>query len=252
MDRAAYEQFATLEEDHFWFRGRRAIFFTLLDRYVDGRRDLNVLEIGCGAGGLLRRLSAYGAATGVELDGELAALSQERSGASTVCGNAYTLPFADGSQDLVCLFDALEHMPDEDQALREVNRVLRPGGTVFFSVPAYQFLYANNDRVAHHCRRYTRRRLRRVVEANGFAPRKLTYFNTILFPLILPAVLLGKLRERLFGLKDPNHTNLSYSPPGFINRALAFIMGSERMLLRSVNFPTGHSLIGIFSKPAPN
>ena len=179
---------------------------------------------------------------------ELSVLSRERSGRPTVCANAYDIPMPDASQDLVCLFDTLEHIPDEARALREVQRVLGPGGLAFFSVPAYQFLYSNNDRIAHHHKRYTRGGLKRAVSAAGLEPVKLTYFNTFLFPLILPAVLLGKLQERLFGLKDPDRTNLSWQPPGPLNRTLAAVMGSERHLLRWLSFPVGHSLIGVFRR----
>ena len=248
MELTAYEQFAALEEEHFWFRGRRSIFFQLLDQELGNAKDLQVLEIGCGAGGLLRRLNRYGRSTGLELNPELSRLCRERSGRPTVCGNAYDLPLPDASQDLVCLFDTLEHIPEEDRALREIYRVLKPGGLVFFSVPAYQFLYSNNDRVAHHFRRYTRGRLKRVVTKAGLTPVKLTYFNSFLFPMILPAVLLGKLKEKVVGLKDPNHTNLSVQMPRPINSTLAWIMSSERHLLRHVSFPTGHSLIGMFRK----
>ena len=250
MELTAYRQFADLEEKHFWFRGRRAIFLRLLDRLLAGRSDLDVLEIGCGAGGLLRRLTRYGRVKGLELSRELAALCRERSDLPTVCGNAYQLPFASASQDLVCLFDTIEHIPDEARALAEIERVLRPSGLAFFSVPAYQFLYSNNDRVAHHCRRYTKRRLIDVVAAAGLAPVKVTYFNTFLFPAILPAVLLTKCKDRLLGISDPDRTNLSYKIPKPLNAALALIMSSERHLLSKLSFPTGHSLIGVFRKPA--
>ncbi|MFQ5506181.1 MAG: class I SAM-dependent methyltransferase [Planctomycetota bacterium] len=249
MEESAYQQFADLEEDHFWFRGRRAIFFSLLDRWIGRRDDLQVLEIGCGAGGMLRRLAGYGNASGLELSHELAVLAHERSGRPTICATAYGVPLPADSQDLICLFDTLEHIPDERQALEEVQRVLRPGGLAFFSVPAYQFLYAHNDRVSHHCRRYTKGRLRAMLGELGFDVVKLSYFNTLLFPLILPAVLLQKLRERLFGVRDTARTNLSIRFPGPLNSLLALVMGSERHLLRHLSFPLGHSLLGIFRKP---
>ena len=248
MDPAAYEQFATLEETHFWFRGRRDIFFEILDQRFAARPAMDVLEVGCGAGGLLRRLTRYGNVQGLELSVELAELARERSGLPVACANAYALPYDDDSQDLVCLFDAIEHIPDEGQALREIHRVLRPGGHVFFSVPAYQFLFSNNDRVAHHFRRYTKTRLTKTVCSNGFRPVKVSYFNLFLFPLILPAVLLTKAKERFFGLKDPERTNLSVQPRPFVNEVLARIMSSERRVLPHVSFPTGHSLIGLYQK----
>ena len=249
MELTAYRQFAELEEDHFWFRGRRAIFFSLLDRYLEGLHDLNVLEVGCGAGGFLGRLSRYGRATGLELSREFSLLSHERSGRPTVCASAYEIPLRDDSQELICLFDTLEHIPDEARALSEIFRVLRPGGVVFFSVPAYQFLYANNDRIAHHCRRYTSRRLKKVLCSSGFVPLKMSYFNSFLFPAILPAVLLGKLKEKWIGLRDSEHTNLTVRIPPVLSKVLYGIMSSERYLLRHFNFWLGHSLIAIARRP---
>lgn len=255
MELTAYRQFAELEEEHFWFRGRRRIFFSLLDQWFAhnkqhlGDREPEILEIGCGAGGLLRRLGRYGNAKGLELSHELSVLANERSRRPTICGNAYEIPLKDETQDLVCLFDTLEHIPDEARALVEIRRVLRPGGLAFFSVPAYQFLYSHNDRVAHHERRYTKRRLRSVVEDAGLTTVRLTYFNLLLFPVILPIVLAGKAKEKLFGVKDPGHTNLSFRIPKPINGCLAWIMERESKLLPRVGFPCGHSLIGMFQRP---
>ncbi|MCA8971889.1 MAG: class I SAM-dependent methyltransferase [Planctomycetes bacterium] len=249
MELKAYQQFEELEETHFWFRGRRAIFFSLLEDLFPGRRDLDILEIGCGAGGLLRRLVRFGNSVGVELYPDLAAVCRERSTRPTVCGNAYALPFPDASFDLVCLFDTIEHIPDEARALAEIRRVLRPGGYVFFSVPAYQWLWSNNDVVAHHFRRYTKGRLKAPLRAAGFEARKLSYFNTVLFPVIAPIVLLGNLKQKIFGLKDPKKTNLSFTMPPFCHGILAGIMGGERHVIRKLSMPFGHSMIGVFQKP---
>jgi hypothetical protein len=110
-------------------------------------------------------------------------------------------------------------------------------------VPAYQFLYANNDRVAHHQRRYTARALRQKLSASGLTATKVTYFNTLLFPAILPAVLAKKLEERLDGPSE--RTNLSHTMPPTVNRLLAATMSSERHLLTRASLPFGHSIIAI-------
>jgi len=250
MERAAYRQFADLEESHFWFRGRRSIFFHLLDRFVGPGRDLDVLEVGCGTGGFLRRLARYGRPTGLELSKEFAALSHQQSGSPAICASAYAIPLRDASQDLVCLFDTLEHIPEERRALEEVMRVLRPGGIAFFSVPAYQFLYANNDRVSHHCRRYSWTRLEKSLRASGFTLRKITYFNTFLFPAILPAVLLMKFKERWIGLDNAERTNLSVAVPAPVDEVLYRVMSSERHLLARIAFWCGHSLLAVVQRPA--
>ncbi len=256
MEPEAYRQFADLEENHFWFRGRRKIFFAILNKLLASKLQaaekekapLEILEIGCGAGNLLRRLTHFGRTKGVELNQDLATLCQERSERPTLCANAYNLPLPDQSQDLVCLFDTIEHIPDEAKALSEIYRVLKPGGLVIFSVPAYQFLYSNNDRVAHHCRRYTKGRLQKALKEASLTPIKATYFNAFLFPLILPAVLFTKVKDKILGVKNPDHTNLSVKIPKPLNETLAGIMGSEASLLPRINFPCGHSLIVVGKK----
>ena len=99
-----------------------------------------------------------------------------------VTASGHELPFGDASFDFVGLFDTIEHIPDDASVLREVARILKPTGLVFLSVPAYQFLYSQNDRLVHHCRRYTRSQMNTLLEESGFTPVKASYFNAFLFP----------------------------------------------------------------------
>jgi SAM-dependent methyltransferase len=247
VDRIAYESFAELEHDHFWFVSRRRIFFDLLDRMLGGRCDLRVLEIGCGAGGMLGPLQRYGTVHGLDIDHEYVAFCRQRGFERVLAGSGYGLPFADGSFDLVALFDTVEHIPDDVRALAEVARVLRPGGIVFVSAPAYQWLWSQNDRIAHHHRRYTRGRLRRALQAAGLTPRRTTYFNALLLPLIIPAVLWQQWQDRR-GRLPPGYNNTSVKVPRPLNRLFTWVMSSERWLLRWLSLPFGHSVIGIASR----
>lgn len=244
MEASVYDQFAELEQRHFWFRGRRRIFFDLLDRALERREDLEVLEVGCGPGGMLDNLSRYGRVHALDIAHDAMRYCKQRGYERVVTGSGTELPFGDNLFDLVAAFDAIEHIPDDNLALREIHRVLKPGGKVFVSVPAYQFLFSQNDRLVHHQRRYTRRLLRERFEAAGLKPVKLSYFNSLLFPLILPAVMVLKAKERFVGLPD-DQTNLSHEFSGPVNELFAWFMGSERHLLRHTEFPFGHSLIGI-------
>jgi SAM-dependent methyltransferase len=246
MDRIAYETFAKLEHTHFWFVSRRKIFFDLLDRKLGGQPTAGkrVLEIGCGAGGMLGPLQRYGEVSGLDIDHEYVSFCKARGFENVLCGSGYELPFADASFDLVCLFDTIEHIPDEDMVLREVRRVLRPGGSVFLSVPAYQWLWSHNDKTAHHCRRYTAGRLRSVLKRNGFRPQQTSYFNTFLLPLIVPAVLWQKLRDRLGKLPE-GYNNMSVQLSPLLNGLFTMIMSSERVLLRWLSLPFGHSVISL-------
>jgi 2-polyprenyl-3-methyl-5-hydroxy-6-metoxy-1,4-benzoquinol methylase len=243
VEETANKQFVELERTHFWFVGRRRIFFSLLDREFAGRSAATIVDVGCGAGGMLEPLSRYGRVTGIDSSPELVEFCHERGFPNVLVGSAYELPVDSASVDLITLFDTIEHVPDDARVLRECRRALAPGGIVFISTPAYQFLYANNDRVAHHERRYTARALRCELIAAGLAPVKITYFNTLLFPAILPAVLAKKLAERI---SDPgDRTNLSHTMNPALNRLLATTMGSERHLLARLSMPFGHSIIAI-------
>jgi ubiquinone/menaquinone biosynthesis C-methylase UbiE len=243
VDETANRQFIELEATHFWFVGRRAIFSSLLAHELDGANDLRVLDVGCGAGGMLGLLQRFGEVWGVDSSPALLEQCRRRGFQTVRLGNAERLPVRDGTVDLLTLFDTLEHIEDDTGVLRECHRALAPGGLLFISTPAYQFLYSNNDRVAHHVRRYTAHELRGKLIDAELPPRRITYFNTLLFPVILPAVLLAKASERA---RDPGErTNLSWRLPPKVNDALAATMSAERRLLARWNLPFGHSLIAI-------
>lgn len=250
MEGVAYEQFLTLERDHWWFIGRRRCYFPILDRFLPARSGLRILDVGCGMGGMLPELARFGRVIGIDSDRRSVEICRERGFANSFQGGAMQIPARSESADLVTFFDCIEHLPDDRAALADAFRVLAPGGTLFVSVPAYQFLYSNNDRVAHHFRRYTRGDLVAKARAAGFEIAKATYVNVLLFPLIAPAVLLFKLKETLFPKPDDARTNLSHVPPRFVNALLATIFGCEGRLLRFVSAPFGHSLVLVARKPA--
>ena len=251
MEAAAYRQFRELEERHWWFRGRRTVYLGLLAHQLHGRRARRALDLGCGVGGFLGGLTGMSEhVVATDLDRASLAFCRARGFPSAVVSNGYALPFADGAFDLVCLFDALEHIPDEARALREVARVLTPGGRIAVTVPAYPFLYANNDRIAHHCRRYTRAGLRRALASAGFTLERNTHTNVFLFPLILPAVLLLKAWERLARIQPhPERTNLTIPLPAWLQGALAGVFAAELPFSRRFDWPAGHSILALARKP---
>jgi SAM-dependent methyltransferase len=251
MDPKAYQQFLELEREHWWFRGRRSVYLGLLRHELRGARPRRVLDLGCGMGGFLAGLAELGERVyPSDISAESLVRCRERGFGGGVVSSGYALPYRDNSFDLICLFDAIEHIPDDVRVMREVARVLAPGGRVFVSVPAYQFLYANNDRVAQHERRYTRGRLAHVFREAGLEIERNSHANILLFPLILPAVLAVKGMEMLFKSEaKSDHTNLSWPMPRIGHDILHALFAAELPLTKRFDWPAGHSIAALARRP---
>jgi SAM-dependent methyltransferase len=146
-----------------------------------------------------------------------------------------SLPFEDDSFDLIAATDVVEHIAAEDQALSELRRVAAPNGVLLLTVPAYMWMWTEEDENLHHKRRYTRARLRQAVERAGWAPQIATYFNTILLP---PIALARSLPQRSNGkAADLDRT------PAALDGPLSLPMRLEARLIRAgATLPAGVSI----------
>src|SRR5438067_8021690 len=190
MQPHTYAIMREVEDTHWWYVGRRRIISSFVQRICDelrseGKREPRILDIGCGTGGNLETLSKFGQAEGVDISREALDFCRARGLANVREGAAETLPFADESFDLVTGLDVVEHLDDDVAGLREMRRVLRPGGRCLLFVPAFMFLWGVQDDVSHHRRRYTLRELRRVMTEAGFEVERATYANITFFAPIL-------------------------------------------------------------------
>jgi SAM-dependent methyltransferase len=151
---------------------------------VDGLRPGIALDIGAAGGGNTRVLRRAGwSVSALEYGADGAEVAAER-GLAVLRGDATALPVADDSLDLVVAFDVLEHIVDDDTAVAEVRRALRPGGTFLIAVPADPRLWSDHDVAVDHVRRYTRETLRAVLERNGFELTSMTSWNVLLRPVV--------------------------------------------------------------------
>jgi SAM-dependent methyltransferase len=240
MDPLILHQHLDLEERHWWFVARRRIVLSLLDQYLPRESDLEVLDAGCGGGATLESLSRHGRARGMELAAEAVAYNLEK-GRDVVQGVIEEIPFADESFDLALALDVIEHVPDDLAALAELNRVLKPGGYLLVTVPALRLLWGSHDVANGHYRRYTLRGLRGRIEASGFEVVRATYFNTLLFPIVLATRLLGRLRSKA-AASDIGDV------PRLLNAALETVFSLEAPLLRRGSLPVGVSALCLARK----
>ena len=157
------------------------------------------------------------------------------------------LPFVDASFDLVTLLDVIEHAPDDQVLLREAQRVLRAGGRALVTVPAYTWMWGAQDRISHHYRRYTRRRVLASLDRAGFEPLRSGYFNTLLFPPIA----LVRLARRLRPAPDTLRSDFEFTEPGRLNSLLAGVFSLEASMLRRITLPFGVSVFGLAARGGP-
>lgn len=236
-----YDELCKREKNDWWFVGRRKIILTFLEKYLGDRRNLNIADIGCGAGGVVDLLGSYGMVTGVDKDRHIVKFNK-KNGRRVVCGDLGKLNFPDSSFDLVTLLEVLEHVDDDLNGLREVFRVLKKRGIFFISVPVFPFLWSSHDFASHHKRRYTKKELETKLLKTGFKILNISYFDSFLFPVIL----FYRLWANLFD-KEKNKSNFINYPP-FINFLLKLIFCSEAFFLKVFNFPVGVSLLVIAKK----
>jgi len=171
---------AALEDTHWWYRERRH----LLARALDGLRPGDALDIGAAGGGNTRVLRERGwRPVALEYGLEGAEVAHER-GLLTLRADATRLPIDDAALDLVVAFDILEHIEDDDLAVREVARILRPEGTFLVAVPADPRLWSAHDVAVDHVRRYTRETLSSVLHRGGFDVVDMSSWNVLLRPVV--------------------------------------------------------------------
>ena len=193
---------------------------------------------------LKKELSRFGEVWGVDNDEQALHFSAARAPHAHLA--AGSLPdrleaLKDKQFDCITLFDVLEHIDDEAQSLQAIHTLLRPGGMLMLTVPAYQWLWTKYDDETHHKRRYTKKQLFDALQRSGFSIQKISYFNTLLFPAVAAIKLISAI-----GSLDASHPRIVPASP--LNSILEKIFAIEAHMLPHINFPFGVSIVAIASK----
>jgi SAM-dependent methyltransferase len=230
-----------VEDSHWWYRGRRRVLEQALTR-VALPAPARILDAGCGSGRNMLELARYGEVAGVELSGTSATLARERGVGEVVEGSVLEMPFAADSFDLAVCLDVIEHLEDDRAALREMRRVLAPGGALLVTVPAYQWLWSGHDEINHHHRRYNRATLLAAAREAGWSCAFATYFNSLLLPVAIALRALDRV--------NPKTTESSldlWVPPAPLNWLLRQPLNLEAAAIgRGRAIPAGLSLLAVF------
>lgn len=244
MNSAEYEIMFRAEERHWWYRALHRLILGALDEQLPDWRGNPILDAGCGTGAILAELGNPDQNVGVDLAPEAIAFCRQRGINNVQQADICALPFPDESFAAVICSSVLYHVwvKDVGAALRELRRVLRPGGVLFLNLPAFAFLHSAHDDAVLTARRFTRREVRALLVENGFAINRLTYWTTLLFPLALLARTLGGSSK---GRDFPEEGPLF----GMTNRIFSKLMALELALLRTTSsLPVGVAIFGIATK----
>lgn len=238
MERKTYDEMYASEDCHWWFVARKLVLQKIIGQYLQNKKPSTVLEVGCGSGGNLKMLSTFGQISAMELDDEARDMANKKNLCQVKKGKLPNeLPFENGF-DLICILDVLEHIDDDLAALQALKAKLNQQGTLLITVPAYQFLWSAHDVASHHKRRYSKQQLMQVIAKSGLTIQYITYFNTLLFPVIAAV----RIMHNILGKTTGSDVSM---PSKFVNNALKTIFASERFLLPNISLPFGVSILVI-------
>jgi SAM-dependent methyltransferase len=236
METCEYDLMDRAEEELWWYRALHARLLEALSS-TRGR----VLDAGCGTGGLLRKLARERPDLhlyGCEMSGRAATRARVKSAAAVAVGSVDALSFSDFVFDAVVSADVLCHRNVRPRvALKEMLRVLRPGGILIINMPAFVWLYSMHDRRVHNALRVTSTELNRLLTEAGFSTPTVRYWNGFLLPIM--AVHRRIIARRKESVSDVAPINR------LLNSSLTKVLSWER----HVYMPAGGSVMATAVRP---
>ena len=250
FDGAGIQRLLAAEDRHFWFRARNeTIAAAALQPIRDLHDGFSILEVGCGSGNVLRVLQRlagnHGQVEGLELSNEAAEVARARTGLRVTNGYVADLD-PDARYDLIAAFDVLEHIADDIGVLVQMRDRLVSGGRLILTVPAHQSLWSAFDVASGHERRYSVSTLSRALRRSGFQVEYITYFMSLLYPMMWLRRRLLKARELDMGALLDSEFQIV---PG-VNRVAYELLRREAVAVRRRwHLPMGTSVAAIARRP---
>ena len=244
MEDREYAVMYGVEDTHWWYKGMQSITCALLDRVCGSRKgSLRILDAGCGTGGVIEYLRDYGQVTACDYSEQALRFCRTRRHERLARASVMALPYADARFDLVTSFDVLctHGVSDDEVALREFARVLKPDGLLLLRLPAYDWLRGRHDVKVEIRHRYSARELKDKLRRSALEPAHISYANMLLFPIAL----LKRLSERVLPPQAGSDLTLN---TGALNGVLRALLGLEAPLVARTRLPFGLTLVALGRK----
>jgi len=241
MDADFYKTYFEVEKSHWWFRVRRNIVLFLIEKYKIPK-TAKIFDFGCGSGYLVGQLQKMSYdASGSDISREAVEFGRKNGVKNIEALQLGEMPPED-SFDLILALDVIEHIKDDREAVRGLERALKPGGMLIITVPAHQWMWGVQDEAAHHFRRYNMGTLLKLFQGENLSVLRKSYFNTFLF---LPIAVV-RLSSKLFKFKE-RESDFDINNK-LINGIFYPIFNLEAKLLKFMNFPFGVSILMVLRK----
>jgi SAM-dependent methyltransferase len=241
------QRYYELGKSYWWLAGKYRIIHDVLLRLLPPGGRPRLLDLGCGPGNMLDFLTAHGVVFGADFSADALRFCRGRRHERVFRADFHRLPLRPSSFDVVTAIDVIEHLQDDRQAISELFQIVRPGGHLVVTVPAFMSLWGDHDELYGHFRRYRRGQLRAKLQAAGFELVKLSYFEPL---FVAPLWLFRKwkrLRPKRGGLAQQD--DFVATPPP-LNALLTEAIALERFAIRYFSFPIGVTLLGVARRPA--
>jgi SAM-dependent methyltransferase len=234
-----------VEERSWWYRHRNRIICTLYKKYQHTSADV-FADIGGGNGVVAKALQEAGVDVCMVEPYETGAKNAKQRGVKRVMNASIETIPGEFMVQAAGLFDVLEHLPDDAKAIEQIAAHLTPGGIFIATVPAFNFLFSENDKRIGHFRRYTKRELVDLLRGLGFTIEYCSYFFSLLF---LPMWFVRKVLPQKS--RDHKKSRVAEHTAGskWLNQCLFFLLTFEHVLIKAnIQLPIGTSCIIVARK----
>lgn len=242
MDKNIYQKLAKIQESNWYFRAKRDLIKKIFIKYK--LKPYKTLDIGAGVGANFKLLKEFSRKVdGIDNSKIAIKLGKQKGINKIYYGDALT--FRKSQYDFILCSDIIEHV-DEDKFFANLKQIVCPGGMVLITVPAFNFLWGDTDKISHHKKRYQLYALKELIKRNHFKIVFLNYWNILLFiPMVLYLYVFEKGIFKYFR-KNPKVHLLAI--PKYLNKPLNTLMKIENKLCLNLPLPFGINIVALIQK----